>query len=119
MAVFLKYVVLSMLTAWACWYTEWKVARFILGIASIQLVGFALMFYVKQGETILNKSISTGKIPAWSFIAFSPFFMSNYLYMYIKKYTTRRSVPVAHEILENYWIGTFPILLFINQLICF
>lgn len=105
MALFLKYISTGLFCAFIASRLSSTVFRVLFYYAFAVLVAFGMLFYLRQGEGLLGKSRVTGCIPEWSYVAFWPFHLVNNFQILLTNKVLRRHIPVAQEILPNWWIG--------------
>lgn len=110
--LFLKYMSTGALCGWFAKGMEveddtWPLVlpSYCLWYACANLMTFGVLFRVRIGEGLIGKSQITGQVPMWSLVVFWPFHLLNYAFLMLSRYTFRRNVPPATEILPDWWMG--------------
>jgi len=65
----------------------------------------AVLFKMERGMGLIGKDKKTGQIPLWSKIIFFPFHIPTLIYTYIHTRMHEKTVPVASEVIPNWWVG--------------
>jgi len=105
MGVFIKYILGSIVFISAMLHAEGRFAKLMLGYGSLNLLVIAVMFQLRVGDEMIGKDKRTGRIPLWSKAVFWPFNLTNYVYVYVMRWSFRRKLPDVSEILEGWAMG--------------